>query len=61
MNYVQSLYKVCSEKTFRIMKLINLLLLVTIFNAFGSETYAQNTKLNLDMKDVPDPDCPECN
>lgn len=44
---------VCPKKIFRIMKLINLLLLVSIFNAFGSKSYSQNTRLNLDMKDVP--------
>jgi TonB-dependent starch-binding outer membrane protein SusC len=47
-----ALIKECSKKTFRIMKLTNLLLLVTIFNVFGSETYSQYAKLNLDMKDV---------
>ncbi len=47
-----ALLKVCSAKTFRIMKLTNLLLLVTVFNAFGSKTYSQSTKLNLDLKDV---------
>jgi TonB-linked SusC/RagA family outer membrane protein len=35
------------------MKLTNLLLLVTIFNVFGSKTYSQFARLNLDMKDVP--------
>ena len=35
------------------MKLSTFLLLVTIFNVFGSETYSQNARLNLDMKDVP--------
>jgi TonB-linked SusC/RagA family outer membrane protein len=48
-----SVYEVCSDKIFRIMKLINLLLLVTVLNAFGNDSYAQNTKLNLDMRDVP--------
>jgi light-regulated signal transduction histidine kinase (bacteriophytochrome) len=48
-----ALFKVCSKKNFRIMKLISLLLLATIINAFGSKTYSQNTLLNLDMKDVP--------
>ncbi|HAM11697.1 MAG TPA: SusC/RagA family TonB-linked outer membrane protein [Bacteroidales bacterium] len=45
--------KLCSIKTLRIMKLTNLLLVVTVFNLFGSETYSQQTSLNLDMKDVP--------
>ncbi|MCX6327137.1 MAG: SusC/RagA family TonB-linked outer membrane protein, partial [Bacteroidia bacterium] len=48
-----ALFKVCSEKTLRIMKLTALLLMVTIFNLFGSKTYSQYAKLNLDMKDVP--------
>lgn len=48
-----SFFKVCSEKTFRIMRLTNLLLLVTIFNVFSTGSYSQNAKLNLDMKDVP--------
>ena len=46
------LLKVCSEKTLRIMKLTNLLLFVAIINVFGSKAYCQNTKMNLDMKDV---------
>ena len=48
-----ALFKVCSKKIFRIMKLTTFLLLVTILNVFGRETYSQNTRLNLDMKDVP--------
>ena len=47
-----ALVKVCSPKTFRIMALVNLLLLVTILNAFGTETYAQYARLNLVMEDV---------
>ena len=35
------------------MKLTVFFLLVTIFNVFGSKTYSQNARLNLDMKDVP--------
>ena len=35
------------------MKLTAFLSLVTILNVFGSESYAQSAKLNLDMKDVP--------
>jgi hypothetical protein len=35
------------------MKLSTFLLFVTIFNVFGSKTYSQNARLNLDMKDVP--------
>ena len=53
MFILTALLKVCREKTFRIMKLTNLLLLITVFNVFGSKTYSQYTKLNLDMKDVP--------
>ncbi len=48
-----ALFKVCSKKTLRIMKLTVFFLLVTIFNVFGSKTYSQNARLNLDMKDVP--------
>ena len=48
-----ALLKVCSEKSFRIMKLVNLLLLVAIFNVFGSETYSQYARLNPDEKDFP--------
>jgi TonB-dependent starch-binding outer membrane protein SusC len=44
---------ICPKKIFRIMKLTTLLLLVTILNAFGSKSYSQNARLNLDMKDVP--------
>ena len=47
-----ALFKVCSKKTFRIMKLTSFLLLVTILNVFGSKTYSQNTRLSLDMKDA---------
>jgi len=46
-------FKVCSTKTFRIMKLTVFLLLVTIFNVFGSKSYSQYARLNLDMKDIP--------
>ncbi|MDO9340971.1 MAG: SusC/RagA family TonB-linked outer membrane protein, partial [Bacteroidales bacterium] len=35
------------------MKLSIFLLFVTIFNVFGSKTYSQNARMNLDMKDVP--------
>lgn len=47
------LFKGCSKKTFRIMKLTVFLLSVTIFNVFGSRSYSQNARLNLDMKGVP--------
>lgn len=47
-----AVFRVCSFKTFRIMKLTSFLLLMTVFNAFGSITYSQSTKLNLDLKDV---------
>ena len=45
-------FKVCSQKTFRIMKLTSFLFLVTFLNALGSETYSQSTRLSLDMKDA---------
>ena len=48
-----ALFRVCSKKISRIMKLSTFLLFVTIFNVFGSETYSQYARLNLDMKDVP--------
>ncbi|HUX58737.1 MAG TPA: SusC/RagA family TonB-linked outer membrane protein [Bacteroidales bacterium] len=35
------------------MKLSIFLLYITIFSVFGSKTYSQNTRLDLDMKDVP--------
>ncbi len=35
------------------MKLTSFLLLVTILNVFAGNSYSQNTRLNLDMKDVP--------
>jgi TonB-linked SusC/RagA family outer membrane protein len=47
------LNKVCLKKTFRIMKLTTILFLVTIFNLFGSKSYSQYARLNLDLKDVP--------
>ena len=47
------LFKICSKKTFRIMKITSLLLFVTFFNLFGRESYSQTARLNLDMKDVP--------
>ena len=45
--------KVCSKENLRIMKLTTLLLLVAVLNAFGSESYSQKARLNLDVKDVP--------
>jgi hypothetical protein len=48
-----ALFKVTSRKIFLIMKLSAFLLLVTFFNVFAGNTYSQNTKLSLDMKDVP--------
>jgi TonB-linked SusC/RagA family outer membrane protein len=47
-----ALFKVCSKKTLKIMRLSIFLLFVTIFNVFGSMTYSQNARLNLDMKDA---------
>ena len=46
------LFKAFSKKTLRIMKLTSFLFLVTIFNVFGSKSYAQYERLNLDMKDA---------
>jgi TonB-linked SusC/RagA family outer membrane protein len=37
---------------FRIMKLTSLLLFVAVFNLIAGESYSQNTRLNLDMKDA---------
>ena len=48
-----TLLKVCSAKTLRIMKLTNLFLLVAVLNVFGSKTYSQYTKLDLDINDFP--------
>lgn len=45
--------KANSVKTLRIMKLTNLLFLITVLNVFGNTSYSQYTKLNLDLKDVP--------
>ncbi len=47
-----ALFKVCSKKTFRIMKLSTFFLFATVFNVFGSISYSQNARLNLDMKDA---------
>ena len=47
------LFRVCTHKIFRIMKLTYFLLFFTIINAFSSSTYSQYTKLNLEMEDVP--------
>src|SRR5665648_369705 len=48
-----ALFKVCSKKTFRIMKLTYLLLFMTILNVFGNETYSQYARVSLEMKDAP--------
>jgi TonB-linked SusC/RagA family outer membrane protein len=48
-----TLFKVCTKKIFRIMKISMFLLFVTIFNVIGNSSYSQSTRLNLDMKDVP--------
>lgn len=45
--------KCCSKQTFRIMKLTLLLLITSVLSVFGSKSYSQNTRLSLDMKDVP--------
>lgn len=42
----------CLGKLLRIMKLSTILVMVTYLNVFGGNTYAQNTKLNIDLKDV---------
>jgi TonB-dependent starch-binding outer membrane protein SusC len=47
------IFKICSKKTLRIMKLSVLIILVTVVNAFGGVTYSQNARLNLEMKHVP--------
>jgi TonB-linked SusC/RagA family outer membrane protein len=41
------------KKFLRIMKLTNLLLLVTALNVFSSNIHSQNTPLNVNMKNVP--------
>ena len=46
-------HKISLIKIFRIMKISTLLLMVTFLNVFGSRTYSQNTRLTLDLKDVP--------
>ena len=48
-----ALFRAYPKKTFRIMKISSFLLLVTFFNVFAGNTYSQNTRLSLDMKDVP--------
>jgi len=53
MYFEQLYYKICSGNTFRIIKLANLLLLVTVFNVFGSKTYLEFASLNLNIKNVP--------
>ena len=39
----------CFQKTIRIMKITVFLLLISVFQVFATENYAQNTKLNLDL------------
>ena len=39
----------CFQKTIRIMKLTIFLLLISVFQVFATENYAQNTKLNMDL------------
>ncbi len=48
-----ALFKVCSGKSNRIIKIISLLLWVTVFNAFGSEASSQYAGLSFDTKEVP--------
>jgi hypothetical protein len=40
----------CSEKTFRIIRLTTLLLMVTVFNVFGVTTVSDYTNLNFDKE-----------
>ena len=44
--------KIGLKKIIQIMKLTNLLFLVTAFSAFGNSTYSQIAKLNLNLKDA---------
>jgi len=46
------LFKICSKKTLKIMKLTSFLLFVTMFSVFGSKTYSQYARLNLNMTDA---------
>ncbi len=39
----------CFQKTIRIMKLTVFLLLISVFQVFATENYAQNTKLNMNL------------
>jgi TonB-linked SusC/RagA family outer membrane protein len=50
---VTLLLRICSKQILRIMKLINLLLFLTIFNLFGGNSYSQNSKYSPDMNDAP--------
>jgi TonB-linked SusC/RagA family outer membrane protein len=43
----------CSKKTFRIIRLTTLLLMVTVFNVFGGTTISDYTNLNLDKETDP--------
>ena len=47
------LYGDVLKKILRIMKLTNILFFVAIFNVFGSKSYSQFARLNLDLKDTP--------
>jgi TonB-linked SusC/RagA family outer membrane protein len=44
---------ICPTKTLRIMKLTMLLILAAVVNTFGRNTYSQNTRVNLDLENVP--------
>ena len=44
------LFKACSEKNFRELKVIILLLLVSVFNVFGVDTFSEVTNLNPDKE-----------
>ena len=47
------LYLLCSCKIFKFMRNILLLIFVTVFQAYAADSYSQNTKLTLDLNNVP--------
>lgn len=47
------LFRGCSEKTFKIIRLTTLLLMVTVLNVFGSNTFLKNTNPNPDKETDP--------
>lgn len=48
----KALFKVYPENFFRILKLTNLLLFVTILNVFGSKTYSEYAGFDLNMQQI---------